>query len=37
VRTVLWRYWFTDLSTKRATGAWWRRRELGPYSGVVGM
>jgi hypothetical protein len=36
VRTVLWRYWFTDLATKRATGAWWRRRELGPYTGVVG-
>jgi hypothetical protein len=36
VRTVLWQYWFTDLATKRATGAWWRRRELGPFSGVVG-
>jgi hypothetical protein len=35
VRTVRWQYWFTDLATKRATGAWWRRRELGPYSGVV--
>jgi hypothetical protein len=36
VRTVLWQYWFTDRPTKRATKAWWRRRELGPFSGVVG-
>jgi hypothetical protein len=36
VRTVLWRYWFTDLATMRATGAWWRRQELGPFTGVVG-
>jgi hypothetical protein len=35
VRTVLWQYWFTDLATKRKTGAWWRRRELGPFSGTV--
>ena len=35
VRTVLWQYWFTDLPTKRATGAWWRRRELGLFSGVL--
>jgi hypothetical protein len=32
VRTVLWQYWFTDLETKRKTGAWWRRKELGPFS-----
>jgi hypothetical protein len=32
VRTVLWQYWFTDLDTKRKTGAWWRRKELGPFS-----
>jgi len=32
VRTVLWQYWFTDLDTKRRTGAWWRRKELGPFS-----
>jgi hypothetical protein len=31
VRSILWQYWFTDLATKRATGAWWRRRELGPF------
>jgi hypothetical protein len=35
VRTVRWQYWFTDLATLRATGAWWRRRELGPFTGVV--
>ncbi|HEV2017859.1 MAG TPA: lipase maturation factor family protein [Gemmatimonadaceae bacterium] len=32
VRTVLWQYSFTDLETKRRTGAWWRRQELGPFS-----
>jgi lipase maturation factor 1 len=32
VSTVLWQYWFTDLNTKHATGAWWRRKLLGPYS-----
>lgn len=36
VRTVLYQYWFTDLRTKRATGAWWRRVGLGPFTGVVG-
>ena len=36
VRTVLYQYWFTNLATKRATGAWWRRKELGPFTGVVG-
>jgi hypothetical protein len=35
VRTVLWQYWFTDVATKRATGAWWRRQELGVFAGVV--
>jgi hypothetical protein len=35
VRTVLWQYWFTDLDTKRKTGAWWRRKELGPFSPTV--
>jgi lipase maturation factor 1 len=35
VRTVLWQYWFTDLETKRKSGAWWRRQELGPFSGTV--
>jgi hypothetical protein len=32
VRTVLWQYWFTDPATKRATGAWWRRSLLGPFT-----
>jgi len=32
VRTILWQYWFTDLRTQRVTGAWWRRKGLGPYS-----
>jgi hypothetical protein len=32
VRTVIWQYWFTDLATKRSTGAWWRREILGPYA-----
>jgi len=36
VRTVRWQYWFTDLDTKRRTGAWWRRSELGMFTGVVG-
>jgi hypothetical protein len=36
VRTALYQYWFTDLATKRRTGAWWRRTELGPFTGVVG-
>jgi hypothetical protein len=35
VRTVLWQYWFTDWSTKRSTGAWWRRKELGPFAGIL--
>jgi hypothetical protein len=35
VRTVLWQYWFTDWATRRASGAWWRRREIGFFSGVL--
>ena len=35
VRTVLWQYWFTSEATRRATGAWWRRTLVGPFSGVV--
>jgi hypothetical protein len=34
VRTVKWQYWFTDLATKRTTGAWWRREFLGEFTGV---
>ena len=33
VRTVRWQYWFTDRATKRRTGAWWRRREFGMFTG----
>ncbi|MDB4912491.1 MAG: hypothetical protein JWM95_135 [Gemmatimonadetes bacterium] len=35
-RTVLWQYWFTDADTRHRTGAWWRREELGVFTGVVG-
>jgi hypothetical protein len=35
VRAVLWQYWFTDLATKRKTGAWWRRELLGLYAPVI--
>ena len=37
VRTVLWQYWFTDRTTKRATGAWWRRQLVGPFTGAVAV
>ena len=37
VRTMLYRYWFTDLTTKRATGAWWRRELVGPFTGPVAL
>ncbi|MGB7603061.1 MAG: lipase maturation factor family protein [Candidatus Sulfotelmatobacter sp.] len=32
VRAVLWQYWFTSESEKRATGLWWRRQYLGLYA-----
>jgi len=32
VRTVLYRYWFTDATIKREEGAWWRRELLGEYA-----
>ncbi len=35
VRAELWRYWFADLATKRRTGAWWRRQDLGLFAPVV--
>jgi hypothetical protein len=28
----MYQYWFTDMQTKRATGAWWRRELLGDYA-----
>lgn len=35
VRTVLGQYWFTDVSTLRQTGMWWRRKEVGPFTATV--
>jgi hypothetical protein len=35
VRAILWQYWFTDLETKRQTGAWWRREQVGLYAPAV--
>jgi len=32
VRTIKYQYWFTDLRTKRETGNWWRREEVGPFA-----
>ena len=37
VRTVIWQYWFSDTEAKRATGAWWRRQLIGPYTGTVAL
>ncbi len=35
VRAVLWKYWFTTLAEKRATGMWWNRQLLGLYAPVL--
>jgi Lipase maturation factor len=35
VRAVLWRYWFTNLAEKRATGMWWKRQVMGLYAPVL--
>jgi lipase maturation factor 1 len=32
IRTVLWQYWFTTMSERRATGLWWRRQFVGLYA-----
>ena len=32
VRAVIWRYWFTSLAERHATGMWWRRESLGLYA-----
>lgn len=32
VRAVMRQYWFTDLETKRRTGRWWNRKDLGLYA-----
>jgi len=35
VRCVKWQYWFTTPAERRATGAWWRREEIGEYAPPV--
>lgn len=35
IRSVMWRYWFTDEATRRRTGRWWNRELLGLYGGTV--
>jgi predicted DCC family thiol-disulfide oxidoreductase YuxK len=35
VRGVLYQYHFTDAATRRASGAWWRREERGPFGPVL--
>jgi uncharacterized membrane protein YphA (DoxX/SURF4 family) len=35
VRALLYEYHFTDLATRRATGAWWRRELKGLYAGPL--
>jgi hypothetical protein len=35
VRSVIWRYWFTDFATRRHTRRWWNREFLGVYAGTV--
>jgi hypothetical protein len=32
IRAVLWQYWFTSPSEKRAQGLWWKRQPLGLYA-----
>jgi hypothetical protein len=32
IRAVLWQYWFTSMSEKRANGTWWRRQLVGLYA-----
>ncbi|HVT02021.1 MAG TPA: lipase maturation factor family protein [Thermoanaerobaculia bacterium] len=35
VRSILFRYWFTDRPTHTSTGAWWNREEIGAYGPMV--
>ena len=37
IRAHLYRYRFTDLSTKRKTGAWWTRTYVRPYTPVLSL
>jgi hypothetical protein len=32
VRSVVYQYWMTNFAERRATGNWWRRDEIGPFS-----
>jgi lipase maturation factor 1 len=32
VRAVIYQYWFTSMKTKRETGMWWTREQLGLYA-----
>jgi len=34
-RAVLWQYWFTDRTTRKATGQWWKREYRGLYAPVL--
>jgi lipase maturation factor 1 len=35
VRAVIWQYWFTTMSEKRAQGLWWRRQLVGLYAPTI--
>jgi lipase maturation factor 1 len=35
VRAVLYQYWFTTMTEKRATGNWWKRQYMGVYAPVI--
>jgi hypothetical protein len=35
VRAVIWQYWFTTMSEKRAQALWWRRQFLGLYAPTI--
>jgi hypothetical protein len=37
IRAELYRYWFTDWSTKRKTGAWWNRTPRGLYLPAISL
>ncbi len=37
LRTSVARYRFTDLATRRRTGAWWKREPKGPYCPVISL
>jgi hypothetical protein len=32
IRAVVYRYWFTSMAEKHASGNWWKREELGTYA-----